>query len=242
MRAGRCAAVLCAVLVCAPPATGWFLEGLVASWVVPDVQGTEAGRRRGEPERTQPLQLSEEQEDPLDLVPLRQHPATSPPTRRERRTGWGEDKLPTPTVRAIESTAPLPDQLPERDAAGDGADSLRLYRQLLMRRRADKSGSASSWKPAGGGCLQRFICEVHMQQDHELETAGDIERNMADTLKRFGLADASSQSYKYTYAAHMGRLMRDSTSGCHELFSSCPFSKQVMLELMEKLGRKANLA
>ena len=43
--------------------------------------------------------------------------------------------------------------------------------------------NAASWKESKPTCIQRFICEVHMLPEHELATAGDVERNIANTLK-----------------------------------------------------------
>ena len=57
------------VVVAPSVSSGWLLEGLVGSWVVPDVQGGQ--RKRTEPERTEPLQLPEEQEqETSEHVPL----------------------------------------------------------------------------------------------------------------------------------------------------------------------------
>ncbi|XP_037072347.1 uncharacterized protein LOC119093492 [Pollicipes pollicipes] len=107
------------VALCALPATsGWLLEGLVASWVVPDVQAGD--RNRVQPKRTQPLQLPEEKEqEPMEFVPPRPHPATEPPERKPHRTPPGADDKATPTVRDIEATA-------------------QLYRLLKDRRRSDR--------------------------------------------------------------------------------------------------------
>ncbi|XP_043206009.1 uncharacterized protein LOC122372628 [Amphibalanus amphitrite] len=216
----RCAAVTVLLLAAVLPAlcSGWLLEGLVGSWVVPEVHSGQ--RKRTEPERTQPLQLPEEyDQEPAEDLPLRPHPATPPPTRVGMTSVDGEERA-TPTQRDIETT-------------------VQLYRLLKDRRRANRHalGNADTLRGSKPTCIQRFICEVHMLPEHELATAGDIEKNIANMLKRFQLEPPASRAYQYTYAAHMGRLMRDSTaSGCHEMFSSCPFSREEMLLLMEALN------
>ena len=69
----RAVRLLAVLLVAVPPlGSGWLLEGLVGSWVVPDVQGGQ--RRRTEPQRTEPLQLPEEQEqEDTEHAPLSEY-------------------------------------------------------------------------------------------------------------------------------------------------------------------------
>ena len=55
------AALLLLLAVILPLGSAWLLEGLVGSWVVPDVQG--GHKKRTEPERTEPLQLPPEEQD-----------------------------------------------------------------------------------------------------------------------------------------------------------------------------------
>jgi len=79
-------------------------------------------------------------------------------------------------------------------------------------------------------CLPKLVCQLY-----SLTNANDItdsERNLINLIGSVGLTSTPS---KYSYAAHMGQLVRGvNGQGCHNFYPDCPFSNTDVMELTRR--------
>lgn len=83
-------------------------------------------------------------------------------------------------------------------------------------------------------CLPKLICQLFSLQSRDHIT--DSERNL---IALIGSAGLSSVPSKYSYAAHMGQLVRGvEGQGCHNFYPSCPFSNSDVTEIAKRINFK----
>merc|ERR1712170_44923 len=82
-------------------------------------------------------------------------------------------------------------------------------------------------------CLPKLVCQLHSLPS--TETLTDSERNLINMI---GSASIGVPS-KYSFAAHMGQLMKGwEGQGCHNFYPECPFSNQDVLQIAKRINFK----
>jgi len=84
-------------------------------------------------------------------------------------------------------------------------------------------------------CLPKLVCQLHSLPT--TDTLTNSERNLINLI---GSASISATPSKYSFAAHMGQLMRglEGSQGCHNLYPECPFSNQDVLQIAKRINFK----
>lgn len=83
-------------------------------------------------------------------------------------------------------------------------------------------------------CLPKLICQLFALQSRDHIT--DSERNLIALIGSTGLSSVPS---KYSYAAHMGQLVRGvEGQGCHNFYPNCPFSNNDVTEIAKRINFK----
>lgn len=83
-----------------------------------------------------------------------------------------------------------------------------------------------------GYCLPKLVCQLHAMDSRQHIT--DSERNLIALVGTGGLTGAPS---KYSFAAHMGQLVRGlEGQGCHNFYPDCPFSNQDVLQIARRIN------
>ncbi|XP_023332266.1 uncharacterized protein LOC111704289 isoform X1 [Eurytemora carolleeae] len=81
-------------------------------------------------------------------------------------------------------------------------------------------------------CLPKLVCQLYSLQSRE--HISDSERNLINLIGSVGLTGFPS---KYSYAAHMGQLVRGVLGqGCHNFYPSCPFSSNDVIEIARRIN------
>jgi len=83
-------------------------------------------------------------------------------------------------------------------------------------------------------CLPKLVCQLHSLENRD--SLSDSERNLISLV---GSASISGSPSKYSFAAHMGQLMRGvEGQGCHNFYPECPFSNQDVMQIAKRINFK----
>jgi len=82
-------------------------------------------------------------------------------------------------------------------------------------------------------CLPKLVCQLFALTSREQLTTSET-----NLINLIGSVSMSTPS-KYSYAAHMGQLVRGVTGqGCHNFYPSCPFSNNDVMEIARRINFK----
>jgi len=83
-----------------------------------------------------------------------------------------------------------------------------------------------------GYCLPKLVCQLHAMENRQDIT--ESERNLIALVGSTGLTGVPS---KYSFAAHMGQLVRGlEGTGCHNFYPDCPFSNQDVMQIARRIN------
>jgi len=83
-----------------------------------------------------------------------------------------------------------------------------------------------------GYCLPKLVCQLYAMENRDRIT--DSERNLITLVGSAGVTGSPS---KYSFAAHMGQLVRGMEgTGCHNFYPDCPFSNQDVLQIARRIN------
>jgi len=85
-----------------------------------------------------------------------------------------------------------------------------------------------------GHCLPKLVCQLYALEN--TQSISDSERNLISLI---GSATLSGFPSKYSFAAHMGQLVRGvDGQGCHNFYPGCPFSNQDVMHIAKRINFK----
>jgi len=95
----------------------------------------------------------------------------------------------------------------------------------------EKQGVLDTLDTITSHCLPKLVCQLYSLTSRDEIT--DAERHLINIIGSVGVTGAAS---KYSYAAHMGQLVRGlEGQGCHNFYPCCPFSNTDVMELARRI-------
>jgi len=83
-------------------------------------------------------------------------------------------------------------------------------------------------------CLPKLVCQLYTLQSRE-----HISQSERHLINLIGSAGVTGSPSKYTFAAHMGQLVRGLEGhGCHNFYPNCPFSNHDVMEIAKRINFK----
>lgn len=83
-------------------------------------------------------------------------------------------------------------------------------------------------------CLPKLVCQLYSLPSRE--HISESERNLINLIGSVGMTGSPT---KYSYAAHMGQLVRGVLGqGCHNFYPNCPFSNNDVMEIARRINFK----